>query len=66
MGHVVSMVEMRNLDIWVEKPERMMRFESLTEVKVSMLVLWIITPCGFVGRYQLLGRIYCLHFQPLS
>jgi amino acid transporter len=28
------------------------RFEVLTVVKMSMLVLWIVMPCGLVSRYQ--------------
>jgi hypothetical protein len=42
----------------------MMRFEVLTEVKLSMLVFWVVTPCGLVGRYQRFGRTYCLNLQP--
>jgi hypothetical protein len=30
---------------------------------VSMLVFWVVTPCGFIGRYQCSGGTYCLHFQ---
>jgi hypothetical protein len=32
-----------------------MRFEVLTAVKMLMLVFWIVTPCGLVGRYQRFG-----------
>jgi hypothetical protein len=28
------------------------RFEALTAVKMSMLVFWVVTPCGLVGRYS--------------
>jgi hypothetical protein len=28
------------------------RFEDLTPVDMSVLVLWIATPCGFVDRHQ--------------
>jgi hypothetical protein len=28
------------------------RFEVLTAVKMSLLVFWVITPCGLIGRYQ--------------
>jgi hypothetical protein len=34
---------------------KMMRFEVLAAVKVSMLVFWLVAPCGLVGRYQLFG-----------
>jgi hypothetical protein len=29
-----------------------MRVEVFTAVKMSMLVLWVVTPCWLVGRYQ--------------
>jgi hypothetical protein len=29
-----------------------MRFVVLTEVKIPVLVLWIVTPCGLAGRYH--------------
>jgi hypothetical protein len=38
-----------------------MRFEVLVAVKMSVLVFWLVTPCGFVGRYQHFGETYCLH-----
>jgi hypothetical protein len=28
------------------------RFEVLTAVKMSMLVFWVVTSCGLVGRYR--------------
>jgi hypothetical protein len=31
--------------------------------KISMLVFWVATSCGLVGRYQRFGGTYCLHFQ---
>jgi hypothetical protein len=37
----------------------LLRFEVFTTVKMSMLVFWIVTPCGLVGRYQRFGGIYC-------
>jgi hypothetical protein len=33
---------------WMELDE--VRFEILTTVKMSVLVLFVITPCGLVGR----------------
>jgi hypothetical protein len=36
-------------------------FDVLTEVKVLMLVVWVVTPCE--GRCQRFGEIYCLHLQ---
>jgi hypothetical protein len=38
-----------------------LRFEVLTAVKMQMLVLWVVTPCGLVGKYQGFGAIYCVH-----
>jgi hypothetical protein len=32
-------------------------------MKISILVLWVVTPCGLVGRHQRFGEIYCLHLQ---
>jgi hypothetical protein len=30
---------------------------------MSMLVFWVVTPCGPVGKYQRFGETYCLHLQ---
>jgi hypothetical protein len=35
----------------------------LTAVKMTMLVLWVVTPSGFLGRYQRFGGTYCIHLQ---
>jgi hypothetical protein len=32
-----------------------MRFEVLTAVNMSILVFWVVTPCGLSGRYQSFG-----------
>jgi hypothetical protein len=40
-----------------------LRFEVLTALKMSILVKWVVTPCGLVGRYQRFGGTYCLHRQ---
>jgi hypothetical protein len=40
-----------------------MRFEALPAVKKSMLIFWVVTSCGLVGRYQRFGGTYCLHLQ---
>jgi hypothetical protein len=29
--------------------------------KMSMLVFWVVTSCGLVGRYQRFGGTYCFH-----
>jgi hypothetical protein len=31
--------------------------------KSSMLVFWVVTPCGFVDRYQRFIGTYCPHLQ---
>jgi hypothetical protein len=46
----------------VTKIKVSLRFEVLKAVKMSMLVFWVATPCGLVGRYQRFGEIY-LHFK---
>jgi hypothetical protein len=38
-----------------------MRFSVLTAVNMSMLVYWVVTPCGLVGRYKRFGGTYCFH-----
>jgi hypothetical protein len=43
-----------------------MRFEVLTEVKISILIFWVVTQCGLVNRNQRFGRTYCLHLQGFS
>jgi hypothetical protein len=40
-----------------------MRFEVLRAVKISMLVFWVVMPCGLVGRYQRFGGKYCFILQ---
>jgi hypothetical protein len=40
-----------------------MRYKVHTAMKMSMLVLWVVTPCELVGRYQCLAGTYCL-FSP--
>jgi hypothetical protein len=44
----------------------MLRFEVLRAVQMSVLVLWVVTPCGLVGRYQRFGGTFCFHLQDLS
>jgi hypothetical protein len=46
--------------IEVQIQSHLMRFEVL---KMLMLVLWVLTPCGFVGRYLHFRGTYCLHLQ---
>jgi hypothetical protein len=38
----------------------------MLQTSKSMLVFWVVTPCGLVGRYQRVGGTYCLHFQPFT
>jgi hypothetical protein len=42
-----------------------MRFEVLMTVKMLMLVYWVLTLCGPVGRYQRFGGTYCLHLHSI-
>jgi hypothetical protein len=30
---------------------------------VMSVLIWVVTPCGLVGRYRRLGGTYCLHLQ---
>jgi hypothetical protein len=39
-----------------------MRYEFLREVKVSVLVFWVVTTCGFVDPYQHFKGTFC-HFN---
>jgi hypothetical protein len=43
-----------------------MRFEVLMAVKMSILVFWVVMPCGLVGRYQHSGGTYCLCLQGIT
>jgi hypothetical protein len=45
------------------QPRYCMRTEVLTAVKLSVLVVWVVTPCGLVGRYQCFGGTYCFRLQ---
>jgi hypothetical protein len=47
----------------IPKEENDMKFEVLPAVKMSMLVFWVVTPCGLAVRYQRLRGTYCLHLQ---
>jgi hypothetical protein len=40
------------------KDNSYVRFEVLTAVKMSVLFLWVVTPCGLIGRYQHFGETY--------
>jgi hypothetical protein len=31
------------------------RFEVLTAMKMAVFFFWVVTPCGFVGRYRFGG-----------
>jgi hypothetical protein len=43
-----------------------MRSEVLTAVKMSMVVLSVVTQSGFVGEYQRFGGTYCVCLQGCS
>jgi hypothetical protein len=39
------------------------RFEVITAVRMAMLLFWVVTSCGLVGKYQRFGETYCLQLQ---
>jgi hypothetical protein len=41
------------------------RFEALAAVRMMMMI-WILTPCRFVGRDQRFGEKYCLHLAEIK
>jgi hypothetical protein len=41
-----------------------MKFEVLATMKILMMIFWIVTPCGLVGRYQRVRETYYLYFSP--
>jgi hypothetical protein len=45
-----------------KNPGLYMKFEVLRAVKMSLLVFWVVTPHGHLGRYHFRGK-YCLHLQ---
>jgi hypothetical protein len=30
---------------------------------MQILVFWVVSPCGLVGRFQHFGETYCLHLD---
>jgi hypothetical protein len=36
------------------------------EVKMLMLLFWVIRPCGIAGRYQCFGGTYFLYLQGIT
>jgi hypothetical protein len=42
------------------------RFEILAAVKISIVVFWVVTPCGLIGGYQHFGGMYRLHPEELT
>jgi hypothetical protein len=48
---------------WRTRVNTVVSSEVLTTVKMSMLVFWVVMPCGLVGRYQRFGETHCLHLQ---
>jgi hypothetical protein len=49
--------------ILLTKISETMKSAVLTAVKISMLSLWVVTPCRLVSRYRRFGESYCLHLQ---
>jgi hypothetical protein len=42
-----------------------MKSEVLTAVKMSLLVFWVVTPCGLAGRYQRFEGSYSLKMETM-
>jgi hypothetical protein len=42
---------------------RYVRFVVFTAVNINITVVWYVTPCNLVGKYQFLEGICCLHLQ---
>jgi hypothetical protein len=42
---------------------KLVRFEVLMAVKMSMFFCWVVALCGLVDRYQYLGEACCLNLQ---
>jgi hypothetical protein len=38
-------------------------FDVITAVKILILLFWVVTPCGLVGRHHRFGGTYCHHLQ---
>jgi hypothetical protein len=45
----------RYSEFCVGKQRSCLRSEALAVSKLSILILWVVTPCGLVGRYQHIG-----------
>jgi hypothetical protein len=46
------------------KTDSYVRFEVFTAVTIMMMFLWVLAPCGLVGRCQLFEEAYYLHLSP--
>lgn len=42
---------------------KFIKFKSVTTMKISMLIFWVVTPYGLIGRYQQFGGTYCLRLH---
>jgi hypothetical protein len=42
----------------IGKSGHSLRFEVLTVGKMSLLFFWVVTLCGFIGRYQCFTETY--------
>jgi hypothetical protein len=40
-----------------------MRFVVVTVVKLSMLVFWVVKPCGLVGKFQFFSEMFAATFK---
>lgn len=41
-------------------PSGNLKSEILTAMKIAMLLLWVVTPCGLVRKYRRFRRTYSL------
>jgi hypothetical protein len=53
---IVESLEVSN----IRNHDLVYRFDEISAVKMSMLVLWVVTPSGLAVRYQRFGEAYCL------
>jgi hypothetical protein len=48
---------------WDRDIPKYLRYKVLMAAKMSVLVFWVVKPCGLAGRYHRFGGTYCLHLQ---
>jgi hypothetical protein len=48
---------------WRQTPQNVGFDTGWKKIMTLMLVFWVVTPCGLVGRYQCFGETYCLYIM---